>query len=85
MQEILWKMQRKLKIKQIIFSDSARKELEVITDAVKEVMDLAVCAFKNQSMEQAVLVEPLEEVVDTLRTRLKNRHIKQFGRKVTVL
>lgn len=69
---------KEIKDKQIIFSDSARKELEVITDAVKEVMDLAVCAFKNQSMEQAVLVEPLEEVVDTLRTRLKNRHIKRL-------
>ncbi|MDE6148771.1 MAG: Na/Pi cotransporter family protein [Ruminococcus sp.] len=69
---------KEMKDKNIIFSDGARKELKVITDAVEEVMDLAVCAFKNQSMEQALMVEPLEEVVDRLRTRLKNRHIKRL-------
>ena len=39
---------------------------------------MAVNAFKTQNMEEALSVEPLEEVVDRLRTRLKNRHIKRL-------
>lgn len=69
---------KEMKSKQIVFSEGARKEIKVITDAVKEVLDLAVNAFKTQNMEEALSVEPLEEVVDRLRTRLKNRHIKRL-------
>lgn len=69
---------KELQDKHIVFSESASGELKVITDAVKEVLDLAVDAFKNQSIETALKVEPLEEVVDRLRTRLRNRHIKRL-------
>lgn len=66
--------------KGIEFSESAKKELKVITDAVKEILDLAVRSFEEQNIDDALLVEPLEEVIDRLRTRLKNRHIKRLQR-----
>lgn len=64
--------------KKIEFSDKAQKELEVILNAVTEVMDLAVDAFINHDLELAKKVEPLEEVIDRLRTRLKNRHVRRL-------
>lgn len=64
--------------KEIEFSAQAVKELKVICDAVKEILDLAVKAFSEQDLYNAYLVEPLEEVVDQLRTKLKSRHVKRL-------
>ncbi|MGN0623050.1 MAG: Na/Pi cotransporter family protein [Oscillospiraceae bacterium] len=64
--------------KQIEFSPQARKELKVICDAVKEILELAVNAFEKQDLYDAFLVEPLEEVVDQLKTKLKSRHVKRL-------
>ncbi len=71
---------KEMSYKGIEFSESAKKELKVITDAVKEILDLAISAFENQNINDALLVEPLEEVIDRLRTRLKNRHIRRLQR-----
>lgn len=64
--------------KEIEFSAQAVKELKVICGAVKEILDLAVKAFSEQDLYNAYLVEPLEEVVDQLRTKLKSRHVKRL-------
>lgn len=61
--------------KNIEFSDKARKELEVVLKAIDEVVDLAIDAFINDDIEKAKRVEPLEEVIDQLNKKLKNRHI----------
>ena len=52
----------------------------MICEAVKEILDLAVKAFTEQDLYSAYLVEPLEEVVDQLRTKLKSRHVKRLQR-----
>ena len=57
------------------FSEHAKKELSVLTAAVGEVMDLALEAFLNNDPVRAAQVEPLEEVVDTLKEQLRTRHI----------
>lgn len=64
--------------KKIRFSDSARAELKVLTGAVGEIVDMAVRAFMENDIELALLVEPLEEVVDNLRADMKNRHIERL-------
>jgi len=61
--------------KGIVFSDAAKLELSVICAAVSEVIDLATKSFINSDIEAASLVEPLEQVVDTLRDQLRARHI----------
>lgn len=43
--------------------------------AVTEIIDLAIQSFVNNDAENAALVEPLEQVVDTLREQLRARHI----------
>ncbi len=57
------------------FSVYAKRELEILTAAVSEIMDLSLEAFLKDDPTQAVKVEPLEEVVDTLKEQLRNRHI----------
>ncbi len=64
--------------KEIEFSYQAHKELDVISAAVIEVMDLTVKGFSEHDLYSAYLVEPLEEVVDQLRTKLKRRHVKRL-------
>ena len=53
----------------------AKQELAVLTAAVGEVMDLALDAFLQNDPALAAKVEPLEQVVDTLKEQLRNRHI----------
>ena len=57
------------------FSVYAKRELEILTAAVSEIMDLSLEAFLKDDPTLAVKVEPLEEVVDTLKEQLRNRHI----------
>ena len=61
--------------KDLKFSESAMKELGVLTDAVEEILDLALKAFLDEDVEAASKVEPLEEVIDGLKEQMRTRHI----------
>lgn len=61
--------------KGLSFSVYAKKELEILTAAVSEIMDMSLEAFLKNDPVLAAKVEPLEEVVDTLKEQLRNRHI----------
>ena len=64
-----------IRSKGLSFSVHAKQELAVLTAAVGEVMDLALDAFLQNDPALAAKVEPLEQVVDTLKEQLRNRHI----------
>ena len=64
--------------KNLKFSEEARKELALLVGAVNETMDLALKAFLENDAKAAALVEPLEEVVDTLKEQLRARHIRRL-------
>lgn len=64
--------------KEADFSMQAESELNVICSAVKEILGFAVTSFEKGDLKLAREVEPLEEVVDRLRTVLKKRHIKRL-------
>lgn len=66
--------------KDISFSDSAKKELNVLIGAVKEVTEMAMKAFNENDMKSAALVEPVEQVVDDLKKELKKRHVSRLQR-----
>ncbi len=57
------------------FSDSARKELRVLTSAVEEILEQALAAFRDRDLTKALAVEPLEEVIDNLHDALRRGHI----------
>ena len=67
-----------LKNKNIIFSDEAKAEIAVITDAIKEILNITTDAFTNDSIEIAKRVEPLEQVIDKLIATTKANHISRL-------
>lgn len=64
-----------LRDKGIAFSDSGKAELRILTDAVKEITELALAAFENNNLNAALDVEPLEELIDNLKEKLRANHI----------
>ena len=64
-----------LRDKGLTFSDSARAELEVLSAAVSDILDLALEAFRTEDAAAAARVEPLEQVIDDLKEQLRTRHI----------
>lgn len=61
-----------------VFSSGALKEMNITTDAVRDIIGIAVNAFENSSAEISKGIEPLEEVVDLLQQTLKDRHINRL-------
>ena len=62
----------------IAFSSNAMRELDSLTGAVGEALDKALSCYTTRSRQNALLVEPIEEVVDLMRDELKNRHIERL-------
>ena len=60
------------------FSDSAKKELEVLFAAVNEILNITVDAFARDDNEAAKAIEPLEEVIDDMVMILRDRHTKRL-------
>lgn len=69
---------KELHEKKIELSKKAQAELEVMFSAIEEIIDLTIKSIRDNDLYSAYLVEPLEEVVDQLRTKLKSRHIKRL-------
>ncbi|MBQ4417146.1 MAG: Na/Pi cotransporter family protein [Butyrivibrio sp.] len=63
--------------KEHAFSDKARAELTVITDAVTEALSMAVEIFRTGDRVLASRIEPLEEVIDELQEEIKKRHLQR--------
>ena len=67
-----------IKEKKIVFSDDAREELDVITRALIEIINITKDSFMRDDMKEAALVEPLEQVIDNLNYQLKDRHVNRL-------
>ncbi len=65
---------QELKDKNLKFSETATAELSVMTNALLEIMSLAEKAFCENDLAAAVQVEPLEQVIDDLRERIRLNH-----------
>ena len=64
-----------LRDKKIAFSDEAVKELNVLRQAVKDILALSYSAFVNNDLDAAAKIDPLEQVVDDLRDKIRLNHI----------
>ncbi len=60
--------------KNVCFSDQAAKELETMKAAVSEILGMTLDALESGSVDKALAVEPLEQVVDYLRDQIKLNH-----------
>ncbi len=69
---------KKMHDSELVFSDSAKKELTIIGDAVSEILRLTLEALETDSDYSARRIEPLEEVIDDMVLLLKNRHTERL-------
>ena len=67
-----------LKEKKIDLTAGAREELHTLCGAVKEIAELAVSSYAQNDLVLAHEVEPLEQVIDGLKSTLRNRHIMRL-------
>ena len=67
-----------IKDKKISFSLEAQKELEVLEAAVSEILEHTARALFANDLQSASLVEPLEEVIDDIRDKIKLNHIRRL-------
>ncbi|MBE6979427.1 MAG: Na/Pi cotransporter family protein [Ruminococcaceae bacterium] len=74
----LIELAEKLHADEAEFSDSAKQELMLIGQAVREVMDITVQALNSNDNELAKTIEPLEETIDDMVLLLKDRHTKRL-------
>lgn len=64
--------------KGLSFSKKAVEEIHIFNGAINEILDTAIMAFEHNDIEQAKSVEPLEEVIDVMRTEIRNRHVRRL-------
>ncbi len=61
--------------KKIAFSSDAQAELSVMREAIVDILDVTERAFLNNDVALAFDVEPLEQVVDDIRDKIKRGHV----------
>lgn len=64
--------------KQIKFSEKALRELDAISEAVSEIIGMAIDAFTTGDIQIALEIEPLEQTIDTMEDTLKFKHIDRL-------
>ena len=64
--------------KDLVFSDEAKAELEVLYAAVTEIVSMTEQALVSSDLELAARIEPLEQVIDDLRDDIKLHHIQRL-------
>ncbi len=64
--------------KEIAFSAEAVAGLDNISNAVDEILDYTLVAFNLNDIRSARNVEPLEQIIDVLKKKLRTGHIKRL-------
>ena len=64
--------------KKITFSDAALKEIGIVSEAIKEILEIAGKSVEFGKSEFAIKIEPLEQVIDMLKYRMKDKHIERL-------
>ena len=61
--------------KKLSFTEKAKKEIDTLSKAVNDIINMTVEIFCKEDLTQAVHVEPLEQVIDSLIKKIKENHI----------
>ena len=69
---------KEIKEKRIIFSKEAQAGIDVMESALKEILNNTTLAFINNDVELAMKIEPLEQVIDKIRDKLKEAHVRRL-------
>ena len=71
--------------KGLSFTQEAQDELDNLIKAIDEILDMTVKAYETGDVDLAARVEPLEEVIDQLTAKMKDRHIKRLQQGVCTI
>ena len=83
--ENILNMASELHDKKLHFSHEAEGELEVIENALEEIMGITVEAFCDSDAQLAARVEPLEQVIDGLKDDILARHVDRLQRGICTI
>ncbi len=71
----LLKTAQEMHSKEIEFSEQGSRELKVLGEAIREILTITTDAYVTNDVRLAGRVEPLEQVIDGLASRIKDNHI----------
>ncbi|MDD6101958.1 MAG: Na/Pi cotransporter family protein [Clostridiales bacterium] len=72
------KSAEEINTKGLAFTPNAKRELETLCRAVKDICNMTVDSFCSGDDVAATHIEPLEEVIDTLAKKIKENHIRRL-------
>ena len=64
--------------KKITFSEKGAREMENLKEAISQIVDITFDSFQNNDPESAYRVQPLEEVIDRICRRMKEKHAQRL-------
>ena len=76
----LEKVAKEIKEKKITFSTGAQHEIDVLIDAITEIVITTTRVYEKNDFELASKVEPLEQVIDRITGEIKSHHIERLQR-----
>lgn len=65
---------QELKEKKISFSEKGKKEMDTLKDAILEILSITFSCFLEDDTDEAYRVEPLEQVIDKLCQKMREKH-----------
>lgn len=68
----------RVKDREIVFSENALTEIDILTQSINEILDLTYDVFTNDDCEKAANIEPLEEIIDQMTDYLRENHITRL-------
>ena len=69
---------RELQEKKLSFSPAAQEDLALLSSALTEILSLTAEAYEKNDAEIASRVEPLEQTIDGLVERIKDKHVTRL-------
>ncbi len=69
---------REINDKKIVFSHEASAEIAVLKEAVLEILRITALAFRDNDLQMASSVEPLEQVIDDIIADIKSHHVSRL-------
>lgn len=72
------KLAEEMSVKGITFSPEGKHEIDVISAAVNEIVNMTIDSFIADDQQTSAHVEPLEQVVDKLSKQLKAMHVTRL-------
>lgn len=64
--------------KKVVFSEVAVKEINVLINAINEIIIMTTNVYEKTDVTGAAKIEPLEQVIDKLTAKIKSNHITRL-------